>query len=88
MPVMLVIGSAATQYPILRRCGHHLYANQIRTRRNYVLKVAADTGSFIFVGGYICTCNCGTVASLPAPTPSAENAVAALAGKKAVGKDA
>ena len=88
MPVMLVIGSAATQYPILRRCGHHLYANQIRTRRNYVLKVAADTGSFIFVGGYICTCNCGTVASLPAPTPPAENAVAALAGKKAVGKDA
>ena len=55
MPVMLVIGSAATQYPILRRCGHHLYANQIRTRRNYVLKVAADTGSFIFVGGYTYT---------------------------------
>lgn len=88
MPVVLVIGSASTQYPILRKCGHHLYANQIRNRRNYVLKVAADTGSFILVGGYICTCNCGTVVSLPIPTLPAENAVAALAGKKAVSKDA
>lgn len=84
MPVVLVIGSGSTQHPILRRCGHHLYANQIRTRRNYVLKVAADTGSFILVGGYICTCNCGTVASLPVPaTPTT-----AAESKKAVSKDA
>lgn len=88
MPVIVEIGTAATQYPILRRCGHHLYANQIRTRRNYVLKVAADTGAFVLVGGYICTCNCGTVASLPFPTPPAENAVTALSSKKAVSKDA
>lgn len=88
MPVVIKIGTGATLYNVNRKCGHHLYANQVRTRRNYSLLVAADSATFVLECGYICTCNCGTVASLPAPTPPAENAVAALAGKKAVGKDA
>lgn len=88
MPVVIKIGTGATLYNVNRKCGHHLYANQVRTRRNYSLLVAADSATFVLECGYICTCNCGTVASLPAPTPPAENAVAALADKKAVGKDA
>lgn len=88
MPVVIKIGTGATLYNVNRKCGHHLYANQVRTRRNYSLLVAADSATFVLECGYICTCNCGTVASLPAPTPPAENAVAALAGKKVVGKDA
>lgn len=85
MPVVIQIGTAATQYPVLRKCGHHLYANQIRTRRNYILKVAADTSSFVLICGYICAYNCGAVASLPVPVTTT---AAVAESKKAVSKDA
>ena len=37
MPVVIKIGTGATLYNVNRKCGHHLYANQVRTRRNYSL---------------------------------------------------
>lgn len=56
--------------PVIRRCGHHLYANQVRTRRHYELKVAADTGLFVVVSSNLCTRNCGTVTHIPVTTTS------------------
>ncbi|WP_455652086.1 hypothetical protein [Phascolarctobacterium sp.] len=73
MPVVIQIGTGSTLYAVNRRCGHRLYANQVRTRRNYVLKVAADTETFVLVNGCITNGNCGIVAALPVAAP-AENA--------------
>lgn len=70
MPVVIEIGTSSTQYPVIRRCGHHLYANQVRTRRHYELKVAADTGLFVVVSSNLCTRNCGTVTHIPVTTTS------------------
>lgn len=70
MPVVIEIGTSSTQYPVIRRCGHHLYANQVRTRRHYELKVAADTGLFVVVSSNLCTRNCGTITHIPVTTTS------------------
>lgn len=51
-------------YPVRQKSGHNLYATQIRTRRNYVLHVAADSSTFTLVHGCLNNCNCGAVASL------------------------
>lgn len=74
MNVAIQIGAAPTLYAVVRKCGHFLYANQVRTRRNYVLVVAADAQRFTLVGGCVCAQNCGTIASIPAPV--AETATA------------
>lgn len=47
-----------------QKYGHNLYATQIRTRRNYVLHVAAGSSTFTLVHGCLNNCNCGAVASL------------------------
>ena len=87
MPVVIKIGAGATLYNINRRCGHRLYANQVRTRRNYALRVAADSATFVLECGYVASCNCGIVTGLPVVT--AEEPAEVLAGsKKAVSKDA
>lgn len=39
-------------------------APQIRTRRNYVLHVAADSSTFTLIHGCLNNCNCGAIASL------------------------
>ena len=70
MNVAIQIGTTATLYPIVRKCGHYLYANQVRTRRNYLLLVAGDTQRFVLVNGFICASNCGTIATIPAPAPA------------------
>ena len=67
MNVAVQIGTTAILYPIVRKCGHYLYANQVRKCRNYVLIAAGDTQRFALVGGYICGQNCGTVTTVPAP---------------------
>ena len=67
MNVAIQIGTATTLYPIVRKCGHYLYANQVRTRRNYLLLVAADTQRFVLINGLICASNCGTITTIPAP---------------------
>ena len=67
MNVGIQIGTATTVYPIVRKCGHYLYANQVRTRRNYLLLAAGDTQRFVLVSGFICGQNCGTIATIPAP---------------------
>jgi len=71
MPVVIQIGDAATLYPVRQKSGHSIYANQLKTRRNYVLHVAADTGTFTLIRGILNTCNCGTTAALPVPTTGA-----------------
>lgn len=86
MPVAIKIGEdGSTLYNIVRRCGHYLYSDQIRSRRNYTLRVAADTLTFSLSNGYISACNCGPNAVMPVATP-ASNITAA--NKKAVSKDA
>lgn len=65
--VVIQIGTEATLYPIIRKCGHYLYANQVRTRRNYCLLVAADSGMFVLVNGFVCANNCGAVRAIPEP---------------------
>lgn len=68
MPVVIKIGSGTTLYHIIRECGHYLYANQVKTRRNYVLLVAADSQQFVLINGFICNANRGTVTGLPVET--------------------
>ena len=72
MNVAIQIGTATTLYPIVRKCGHYLYANQVRTRKNYLLLVAGDTQRFVLVNGLICASNCGTIATIPAPAAAAD----------------
>lgn len=71
MPVVIQIGTDTTQYPLVRKCGHNVYADQIRTRRRYTVLTAADTARFVLCAGQLCGQNCGTVASLPVPTTEA-----------------
>ena len=66
MPVVIQIGSGTTLYHVVRRCGHYLYANQVKTRRNYVFLVAADSGLFMLTNGFVFVPNCGTVTGLSA----------------------
>lgn len=73
MPVVVQIGTATTQYPLVKKCGHNVYANQLRTRRRYRVVIAADTARFAVVSDNLCGRNCGTVASLPVATPAPTN---------------
>lgn len=74
MTVAIQIGADATLYAVVRRCGHNLYANQVRTRRNYRLKVAADVQRFVLVCGELKCSNCGTIATIPAATTTTTTA--------------
>ena len=65
MPVVVQIGTDTTLYPIVRKCGHYLYANQIRTNRNYAVVTAADTQRFVLICGYVCGCNTGSATTIP-----------------------
>ena len=71
MPVVIQIGTGTTQYPFAKKCGHNVYANQLRTRRRYTVLTAADTARFVLCAGQLCGQNCGTVESLPVPTTEA-----------------
>ena len=71
MNVAIQIGTTATLYPIVRKCGHYLYANQVRTRRNYLILAAGDTQRFVLLNGFICGANCGTITTIPAPATAA-----------------
>ena len=66
MSVAIQIGDGTTLYPMVRRCGHYVYANQIKANQTYCLLVAADTQRFVVVGGNIICTNCGTATTLPA----------------------
>ena len=71
MPVVIQIGTDTTQYPLVRKCGHNVYANQVKTRCRYVVSVAADTARFVLCNGFLRAENCGAVVSIPAPTTTA-----------------
>lgn len=64
MPVVVQIGTGETLYPVRTRCGHNVYANQLKTGRFYLMITAADSGTFI-LHGWLNTCNIGNVNSLP-----------------------
>ncbi|MBQ8809510.1 MAG: hypothetical protein IJZ69_04175 [Bacteroidales bacterium] len=85
MPVVIQIGTDATQYSVVRKSGHNVYANQLKPRRVYLLKVAADTARFVLWDGLLCAENCGAVVSIPAPVAAAETA-AVLSIRKAASK--
>ena len=74
MPVVIQIGTDATQYPLVRKCGHNVYANQVKTRCRYVVSVAADTARFVLCNGFLRIENCGAIVSIPAPTTTAGTA--------------
>ena len=60
--------AATTLYSFRQKSGHNVYATQLKTRRNYVVHVAADSGEFVAIRGWFNNCNCGTVTSLPVAT--------------------
>lgn len=45
--VAITIGSVATQYPLINKCGNNVHADQIRSRKVYHTNVATDTASFV-----------------------------------------
>lgn len=45
--VAITIGTAATQYPLVTKCGNDVHADQIRSRRVYHTYVATDNADFI-----------------------------------------
>lgn len=75
LAVAIQIGTDATLYPVRRKCGHALYANQVRTRRVYGLRVAADTQTFTVVSGCIYGDNVGVNTALPVPAAAEGAAV-------------
>lgn len=85
MSVAIQIGAAPTLYAVVRQCGHNLYANQLRTRRNYRLKVVADVQRFVLTCGELKCGNCGTIATIPAAVEetAAVASVSVSAAKKA-----
>ena len=67
--VVVQVGAETTTYPIIRRCGHYVYANQVRTRRNYCLLTAADSGQFVLLNDCaLCGNNSGAVTVIPVVT--------------------
>lgn len=74
MPVAFQIGTDATQYPFVKKCGHNVYANQVRTRRRYTILTAADTARFVLCEGQLCGHNCGAVTALPVAAEVVEGA--------------
>ena len=71
MPVVIQIGTDTTQYPLVRKCGHNVYANQVKTRCRYVVSVAADTARFVLCNGFLRIENCGAVVGIPVPVTTA-----------------
>lgn len=49
-PVVIQIGTSSTQYPLITKCGHDVYADQVCTRKIYCTRVAADNGFFVYNG--------------------------------------
>lgn len=84
MPVVIQIGTDTTQYPLVRKCGHNVYANQVKTRCRYVVKVAADTARFILRYGFLRVENCGAMVSIPAPVSDVFGANTEVVARKAV----
>lgn len=80
MPVVIQIGTDTTQYPLVRKCGHNVYANQVKTRCRYVVSVAADTARFVLCNGFLRIENCGAIVSIPAPTTTAPAANVEVSG--------
>ena len=65
MNVVIQIDVGTDLYPIIRKCGHYLYADQVRANRNYTVLTAADSSMFVLVCGLVCGCNAGTETVIP-----------------------
>ena len=65
MNVVIQIDVGTDLYPIIRKCGHYLYADQVRANRNYTVLTAADSSMFVLVCGLVCGCNTGTETVIP-----------------------
>lgn len=83
MPVVIQIGTDTTQYPLVRKCGHNVYANQVKPRCRYAVKVAADTARFVLWDGFLRVENCGAIVSIPAPETTVPVASEAVTARKA-----
>lgn len=73
-PVVIQIGTATTQYPLITRCGHDVYADQVCTRKIYCTRVATDTATFVYNGR--CNLPC-TSHIFPAALPTTTTAATA-----------
>ena len=71
-PVVIQIGTDATLYSLVTRCGHNVYGDQVRSRRIYCTRVATDTARFVYNGR--CNLPC-TNHVFPAALPIAATAV-------------
>ena len=51
-PVVATVGTGATEFPVLDRCGAQVVAQQLRTRRRYPFRVStnATSGSIVLLG--------------------------------------
>lgn len=52
LPVLIQIGEGGPTYPFRTPSGHDIYADQLTTRRVYQMRVAADSGTFVYNGRY------------------------------------
>lgn len=66
LPVLIQIGEGGPTYPLRTMAGHNVYADQLTTRRIYNLRVAADSGTFVYNGRCSLPCSSAVVpGSLP-----------------------
>jgi hypothetical protein len=56
---------AEMQYPFRQKGGNNVYANQLKQRGSYIIRVAADTKQFVLIHGWLNALNIGNVATLP-----------------------
>lgn len=75
-PVVIQIGAGKEQYPLITKCGHDVYADQVCTRKIYCTRVATDNSQFVYNGyaGLPCTSHIFPAAlPLVAPATSTPN---------------
>lgn len=70
MLVSIQVGDSGEMYPF-HRCGHNVYADQIRTNHCYCTKVATDTSTFNYIGGD-CLCSTSHISPPVLVVPPAE----------------
>lgn len=70
--VVVTIGNNATQYPIITKCGNHVYADQLRARKVYHTSVATDLGAFVVSPCELCPTSFNFPV-IPTVTPVVEN---------------
>ena len=61
LPVNIQIGTDTTIHEAVLPCGRRIYSDQLKARRIYSFRVAADSGMFVYDGPRLCR----TAAQIP-----------------------